>query len=703
MLKAFAFFAVFLFVCPALKADRIYLLNGDGYNKAQPALIAAIRNNGHTVYNDSTNVPALPSGFKTRCEDNTNGYDWLLIFTNKPITTLHATIKTFIKNGGKVYIQYEVTCCDNSSKAAADLLTYLLGWSVTQNSNPYIALGAAPGWFATDFSCCFDTIFGHAYKGLNGLPSQNQFNATKEIGGASPPVSNCTNFGFHFKGSEFTDPNHLGAIIGMGDVNLWYNGREPTQPPVDQKLVEFFFPGNTSTCYLYPPGCGNLETVSKAKLNLGRDTAICKGDSLVLKIKDSNSSLKWNGTIKQATFTVKDSGEYSAEMSTSCGIARDTIKVLVKKGPPLELGPNDTICSGSSVILGQSDTSQTKYRWQDGSTLSVFIADKPGLYFVKASNSYCSSSDSIRIYFHTKPELKLGNDTVICSTMPLWLKSKPVKKVIWQNQFHDTVYTVSKAGLYFAELRHECDTVYDSINIDLEFPPRVRLGNDTAICSGNKVILTVSGSNGTIRWPDNSSDTFYVVDKTGKYTVSISNRCGSDSDDVNIEVTFFEPVKISGDTLLCLNKTMRLNLWAPGVKYLWQDGSTMPYYTIESPGFYKVIRSKGNCYTADSFIVSYTDVPCECFIHLPDAFSPNDDGSNDVFGPVSNCPMLEYTLMIYNRWGELLFISDELNKTWNGLYRNEDVQMDVYMYKLVWKDPYTGITRNTAGTTTLLR
>ncbi len=703
MLKAFAFFAVFLFMCPALKADRIYILNGDGYNRAQASLITAIRLIGHTVYNDSTNVPALPSGFKTRCEDSVNGYDWLLIFTNKSITTLHNTIKTFIKNGGKVYIQYEVTCCNASSQAAADLVSAVVGLSISTNSNPYIALGRSPGWFVANFSCCFDTIYGHAYKGLDGVPPQNQFNASREISPATPPVSACTNFGFQFRGYEFTDNSYLGAIVGMGDVNLWYDGREPSQPPVNQKLVEFFFPGKNSTCYLYPPGCGKIQSPGNGKINIGNDTSICKGDSLVLKVSNSNNSLRWNGTLRQNTFTVKDSGVYFADMVTTCGTANDTIKVSIKKPPLLELGPNDTICSGSAVILGKTDTSNIKYRWQDGSTSSVFIADKPGLYFVRASNGSCTRTDSIFIFFHSKPQLRLGNDTVICSTMPLLLKNKPTIKVIWQNQFFDTVYTVNKAGLYFAELRHECDTVYDSINIDLEFPPKVRLGNDTAICSGNKVILIVSGSKGTIKWPDNSNDTFFVADKTGKYTVSISNRCGSDSDDLILEVTVFDPLKISGDTLLCLNKTMRINLWAPGVKYLWQDGSTMPYYTIESPGFYKVIRSKGFCYATDSFNVSFTDLPCECFIYLPDAFSPNDDGSNDVFGPVSNCNNLDYTLMIYNRWGELLFISDESNKTWNGLYRSEDAQMDVYMYKLVWKDPYTGITRFKAGTTTLLR
>lgn len=709
MSKAFAIFALFLSMCPALKADRIYILNGNGYNNAGKELIAAMRSTGHYVYNDSVVTNSIPSGFKTRCEDAVNGYDWLCLFTNKNLSTQHAAIKAFIKKGGKVFVQYEVTCCSSSSGAAADLLSAVLGWTVSTNTNPYIASGGKPSWFATGFSCCIDTLFGAAYKGLDGLPTANQFVSTGMMNSASPAISLCRNFGFQFKGSEFTDTSHKGAIVGLGDVNIWYDSYEPHSNggtmPINQKLVEYFFPGPNTSCYLFPPGCGKLQSQSGfvKSFSLGNDTTLCDGDSLTLKVENSNSSLKWNGQVKQATFTVKDSGLYYAEMQTICGFSSDSIYIRFAQKPKPNLGPDDSICAGRSLLLKIADTAGLSFRWQNGGTGPDFLADKAGLYICKASNQYCSGSDTIRIAIYAQPEFKLGRDTQICSTMPLTLKSTPVLRLLWQNQVFDTAYQVDRSGRFFAEFRHACDTLFDSIQISLEYPPLVKLGKDTQICSGQSVVLKACCTPGLIKWTDGSTDSVYTATKNGIHTLLISNRCGSDSDDIILNVVELPPFPFRHDTLLCLNQTLRVNMWAAGVKYQWQDGSDMPYYEIKSPGLYTVTSSKGACSQTDSIRVVYTDAPCDCILYMPDAFTPGDDGINDAYGPISNCVLGDFSFNIFNRWGEQIFASDPTHKTWDGTYKGQGVQMDVYLYQLSWKDPVNGITRFTAGTFTLLR
>jgi gliding motility-associated-like protein len=82
-------------------------------------------------------------------------------------------------------------------------------------------------------------------------------------------------------------------------------------------------------------------------------------------------------------------------------------------------------------------------------------------------------------------------------------------------------------------------------------------------------------------------------------------------------------------------------------------------------------------------IINITDCPITTF-YVPNSFSPNGDGINDTFQP-KGINILEYSMFIYNRWGELIFQSNELLKGWNGTYKNLIVQDDVYVYLIIYK------------------
>ena len=90
-----------------------------------------------------------------------------------------------------------------ASSAVATILSGLTGLTITPNSNAYIAVGfPTPAWEATNIACCL-TIKGNAYKGLDGLPAGNQFEATANLNGSAPAISTCTNFGCYFTTTDF--------------------------------------------------------------------------------------------------------------------------------------------------------------------------------------------------------------------------------------------------------------------------------------------------------------------------------------------------------------------------------------------------------------------------------------------------------------------------------------------------------------------
>lgn len=99
--------------------------------------------------------------------------------------------------------------------------------------------------------------------------------------------------------------------------------------------------------------------------------------------------------------------------------------------------------------------------------------------------------------------------------------------------------------------------------------------------------------------------------------------------------------------------------------------------------------------------------PCACQYYIPNAFSPNQDGFNDIFLPFfsSACSVSSYKIKIYNRWGALVFESDNPQNGWNGKFSGEDAPQGVYMYTITYIEPgdSTPEPLTISGSLTLLR
>ena len=137
--------------------------------------------------------------------------------------------------------------------------------------------------------------------------------------------------------------------------------------------------------------------------------------------------------------------------------------------------------------------------------------------------------------------------------------------------------------------------------------------------------------------------------------------------------------------------------------------------TYVDPEYHKNINEE-YCYqifaTNDDRDTSFSNVIClngKSFVDVPTAFSPNKDGLNDEFKPITQFIKLSdfsgihhYTFTVYNRWGEKLFETNDVNAGWNGIYKNSKCQPGVYMYNLSVKslDNYVS---NYAGYVTLIQ
>jgi len=192
-------------------------------------------------------------------------------------------------------------------------------------------------------------------------------------------------------------------------------------------------------------------------------------------------------------------------------------------GPAITLTPT----TAGGVFYGQSFTGNT---FQPSSTGMIKIK-----YVV--TDQYCPDSSTQTITIQPKPTLYLGKDTTLCDGATLDLTITIPGTVLWNDGSSANVKTVAAAGTFGAVVNNSGCIASDSINIRVNTAPMVTLPMDTILCQGSIVKLVAPYMpNTNILWSTGSTDTVIYVNVAGTYTVTVSNACGSASDDVVVNL-----------------------------------------------------------------------------------------------------------------------------------------------------------------------
>lgn len=198
-------------------------------------------------------------------------------------------------------------------------------------------------------------------------------------------------------------------------------------------------------------------------------------------------------------------------------------------------------------------------------------------------------------------------------------------------------------------------------------PNQINISLNPTICSTNKYTLP-SGK---------------IVDKSGIYYDTIKNNFGCDTIyTANLTVMEMPSIELGNDTtLLCTSNNLLLDISKSSGNYLWNDLSKDSIKNIVQSGFYNVRIDNPPCPSVyDS--ISITIIDCTtCTINFPNAFTPNDDGTNDYFSILTNCPIKRSSIQIFNRWGQIVFESSQNEFKWDGKYLDINQPMDVYAFK----------------------
>ncbi len=187
-------------------------------------------------------------------------------------------------------------------------------------------------------------------------------------------------------------------------------------------------------------------------------------------------------------------------------------------------------------------------------------------------------------------------------------------------------------------------------------------------------------------WNDGTTGDQRQINAPGKYWVYYKGGCS------NIRVDSFlyrfraPVVVLPPDTVVCDQRFPLTVKPKEAGNYRWEDNSTIPERNIYAPGTYWVTFEAEGCTQYDTLQIGSEHCPCN--ISVPNAFSPNNDGLNDYFKPTIalGCVPAQYSLRIYNRWGQLVYKSNnEFDQGWDGTYNGVPADMGSYFYELRFK------------------
>ncbi|MFN5621522.1 MAG: gliding motility-associated C-terminal domain-containing protein [Flavobacteriales bacterium] len=213
--------------------------------------------------------------------------------------------------------------------------------------------------------------------------------------------------------------------------------------------------------------------------------------------------------------------------------------------------------------------------------------------------------------------------------------------------------------------------------------------SDNSPCEGESVSLTVLGAAGGVTWNTGSTDQIITVNADGTYTATLNSASGCGSS-ASITVNFQEgPAVDAGQGGLAdCEDGLQLHGFTGADVFFWEptaglsDPNTLsPIASPTVTTIYTLHALEGDCEST----ATATVVP-ECGdLKVPNVFTPNNDGLNDVFRPDGK-GIADYSLQIFNRWGVLVFESLQYNSGWNGKINNEPAPAGTYYFLLMAKD-----------------
>ena len=489
----------------------------------------------------------------------------------------------------------------------------------------------------------------------------------------------------------------------------------------------------TNELYQFDMNAANIPA-SKIIIGTGQQGSLQLGpDNKIYQAKSNNNAID---VINNPNSTGLASNFVASGQSLGTGVCKNGLpnspKANIFSSVFTDYIANDTsTCAGDTIFLGNFIKPNHTYSWTPSGSLNNSNLANPQAYPLVTTTYYLQAIhhcdtiyDSITITITQGPSPVLYTNSPICEGDLLTISCTPIPGACI-NCYNWTTTTglvfnpngLSSANIllagtnltgtyYVSVLVGNCLSPIDSIDVTvLDFPIHNGItGNN--VCIGESTELVSLGI-GNLLWNDNSSnDTLFVSPLIDTfYSSSYSNICGVEEDTIFIEVYPLPIINAYGDTTVFSLKDAYLSVTG-GSTYVWSPSSDLSCSTCENPIanvtettiFYVTVTDSNGCIATDSVEVKIEEVNN---LYIPNVFSPNDDGYNDVLF-VRGTAYQDISFRIFNRWGEKVFETTDITKGWDGTQKGKVLNPGVFVYQLIYTD-WQNIKQEKSGNVTLIR
>jgi gliding motility-associated-like protein len=464
------------------------------------------------------------------------------------------------------------------------------------------------------------------------------------------------------------------------------------------------------------PGCTRRDTFKvnlsePLNIDLGPDFSVCDQNTSTLDATTPGTvSYLWQDGSTNPVLSISSPGEYIVEGINSDGCPfTDAVNVLFGSTPTVSLEYVDTLCDWDTYTFDVTTPGLT-YEWSDGSTNPTFTVTSPGDYWVIVSDNGCLASDTIQMNYYNQLIFAQNTFDVDCyedcngSIDVSASGGNGILNFLWNTGSSDTSLDDLCPGTYGLTITDDLCVYETSFFINEPAPLTFELSGVDVECfgDGNGSIEIINISGGTQPYsfslnggPLTSSSMFNGL-SGGDYQVSVIDVNGCELSQM---INLYEPQEVTvnagPDFEIELGESKRIRAtvfpnsghyieWSP-VDSLDCVNCIQPIASPTSTTTYTitVIDSITGCLLTDEVVVS---VDKNRNVFIPNAFSPNGDGSNDIFQIFSGIGVRKINkLKIFDRWGELVysaenFLPNDSKTGWDGNFKGKPMNNAVFVY-----------------------
>ncbi len=533
----------------------------------------------------------------------------------------------------------------------------------------------------------------------------------------------------------------------------------PSTTPQTSPTFSNLAPGNYTYSFTDANGCTGtgsfiLTTNPPIFVPATKTNALCNGnsDGTVTFTPTGGvgpyTYLLQPGTTYQTSSTITGlaAGTYTFTIKDNVGCTKDT-SISITEPTLLTASASNTIaatCNGNDgtvQVTGNAGTSPYTYSL-DGTTFqasNTFIAPNIGTFNnvkVKDANG-CIATTSVTVQLLDTMRLTLGNDTTVCIGSSITLQPQTndaTTGFVWTATPSAAFSTLSNTNVKNPVATPKDTTTYrlnatwgvctrqDDVIVNVLAKPIPNAGPDVIICPNDSTTLigTATNLSGPISFAWSPAinldriDSSVVVAKppagsSTLYTLTVSDNYGCNfkpTDDVRVTVRPKVEAFAGNDTIAVTGQRHQL-FGSGGAQYNWTPTAPLANANVQNPvatlskdtRFTLVVRDVIGCLGYDTVFIKVYNGPT---YYTPNAFTPNNDGRNDVFRAVPAGIVKTEYFRVFNRYGQLVFETNKWLKGWDGTFQGKPQAGGAYVWILKGTDK-DGKTIEQKGTVLLIR